>query len=80
MVTPGKPDSLLKSEWATIDLTELLILCRDRIPPGQFDSAADKNTIYFPSARDSCEFAIKIEAGRVLEIKGLSHCEADHKP
>ena len=60
--------NLLKSEWANINSDELLILCRDQIAFGQLDRAGSKNTIYFPQARKSCEFSIKFDGGKVLEI------------
>ncbi len=44
------------------------MLCRAPYSLGQFDSAGDKDTIYFPQAREYCEFSIKINADRVLQI------------
>jgi hypothetical protein len=63
-----KTDNLLKAEWANITSAELLILCRARVSFGQFDGAGPKNTIYFPQAREYCEFSIKMDRDRVLEI------------
>lgn len=60
-----KTDNLLKAEWANVTSAELLILCRARISFGQFDGAGPKNTIYFPQAREYCEFSIKMDGDRV---------------
>jgi hypothetical protein len=60
--------NLLKPEWETINSAELLILCRERISFGQFDSTGPKDRVYFPLARKACEFSIKIDDDQVLEI------------
>jgi hypothetical protein len=65
------PKELLEAEWADLNSAELLMFCRDRLHAfGQFDSQrGDKETIYFPEAREACEFAVTMDAGRVLRIK-----------
>jgi len=61
---------LRKRGWEVLDSNELLMFLRSRLHSfGQFDSAQNSDTIYFPLARANCEIAITINGDRVVRIE-----------